>query len=218
MLGRGTAAALGLMLVGGSAAAASNATAAGFTAGGESLAHHALLRRAELGHGWTADAPAPKPVPLITCLQFSPVVLGIHQTGAAATPRFQRSANGPFVSQTAYSYASPSQARRQARAEMRRGLLRCLAASLTQQSSSSLIFTVKHRRVLPKPATSLKAAAYRVSGSASQADQTVDVYLDAILMRSGRTITELSIATFLQPPGRSLERRLTRRIAARIGP
>jgi len=63
---------------------------------------------------------------------------------------------------------------------------------------------------------SVRAAGYRVTGTATVPYQTVNVYLDVLLLGAGDSVTELSISSFLEPPSRALERRLAKTVAGRI--
>ena len=191
--------------------------ASGLTKAGNRLAGSALITRAELGGGWGASA-APKSVPPITCSAFNPSVRGAVQIGAAISARYQESSSGPFVSQTAYVYATIAEGRAVARAEMQAKLERCLAASLVAGSGGGVRFAATARAPLQLPGlgAGVTAVGYRISGTASQPYQLVDVYLDAIVLARGAEISEVSLASFLTPPERSLELRVARAIARRL--
>ena len=197
------------------AGTAGGAEATHVTPAGMARARHALLRRADLGRGWIGT-PAPKRVPNLTCPRFSPALNGVVQTGAAISPTFQQSPTGPFASQTAYAYASGAEAGAVWRAVAQPHLLRCVAASLAGNSSGGVHFAVRAKRLLTPPSLSVPAAGYRVIGTASVPNQTVNVYLDVLLLRGSDTVTELSISSFLQPASRTLELRLARTVAGRI--
>ena len=197
------------------AGTAAGAVAIHSTPAGTALARRALLVRADLGRGWIGTA-APKKVPDLTCPQFSPVLAGVVQIGAAISPTFQRSATGPFASQTAYTYASRTEAAAVWQAVARPRLLRCVSESLTRGSSDGVHFAVTGKRLLALPSLSVRAAGYRVTGTASVPSQTVNVYLDVLLLGEGDTVTELSISSFFQPASRALELRLARTVAGRI--
>lgn len=195
---------------------ASVTTAAGkTTAAGNAQAATVLLTRAEIGRSWSEEA-APKSVPPLTCPSFHPRLRGDVQIGAAISPRFQGSSSGPFVSQTAYVYATPAQGTAAARALMRAKLGTCVSASLVDGSGGGVSFAVSKESPLRLPRLGVAAIGYRVAGTASQPYQLVDVYLDAIVLAHGATVTEVSFATFLAPPAESLELRLARQIAKLI--
>jgi hypothetical protein len=185
------------------------------TAAGDARAASVLLARSEIGRGWSETAP-PSSVPPLTCPAFNPSLRGDVEIGAAISPRFQGSQSGPFVSQVAYVYATPAQGVAAARALLRARLGRCFASSLVAGSGGGVTFKVLRQESLGLPRLGVDAAGYRVAGTASQAGQPVDVYLDAIVLADGPTITEISYATFFQPPSRSLELKLARRLARLI--
>jgi hypothetical protein len=185
------------------------------TPAGMALARAALLRRADLGRGWTST-PAAKTVPGLTCAAFSPAFAGVVQTGAAMSPTFAQSQVGPFLSQTAYAYASGSEEQVVWREIAQPRLLICIAASLTRSASGGVHFSVTSKRMLALPSLSVPAVGYRVTGTASVPNQTVNVYLDVLLLGGGKTVTELSVSSFAQPVARAFELRLTRLVARRI--
>jgi hypothetical protein len=184
------------------------------TPAGNALARGLLLRRGDFGRGWTST-PAPKRAPGLTCPAFSPALSGVVQTGSAISPTFQAGSTGPFVSQTAYAYASASEEETVWREVARRALLRCVAASLVR-STRGVHFSVRSKRLLALPSLPVHAMGYRVFGTASIPNQTVNVYLDVVLLGGGTTVTELSISSFLAPVARSFELRLARIAAGRV--
>jgi hypothetical protein len=197
------------------ASTASGAGATHSTPAGTAVAQQALLRHADLGRGWTG-MPAPEKVPGLTCSGFSPPLTGAVQTGAAISPTFQQGSTGPFASQTAYSYATGAEAGAVWNALAQPHLLRCVAQSLAGGSTGGVHFAVTGKHLLTPPNVSVRAAGYRVTGTATVPYQTVNVYLDVLLLGGGDTVTELSISSFFEPPSRALERRLARTVAGRI--
>jgi hypothetical protein len=186
------------------------------TRAGNALARRVLLSRRDLGRGWSSGAP-PRSAPPLTCPTFDPLLRGETEIGAAATARFEQpAAGGLFVSQVADTYATAGQGAAAARGLIRPGLIRCLAASLTGGSTAAIHFAVTRRGRLGLPRLGVDAAGYRVSGTASQPYQIVPVYLDAIVLAHGQTITEVSFASFETPPPRALELRLARLLAHRL--
>ncbi len=202
-------------LAGTPAASAAAAGASKGTLAGNAQARSALLTRQEIGSSWS-QSPPPKTVPPLTCPAFSPSLRGDHQIGAAISPRFQGSSSGPFVSQTAYVYATAAQGTAVARALMRAALGRCIASGLLAGSGDGVTFAVSRRQSIVLPELGVAAVGFRVLGTASQAYQLTDVDLDAIVLAHGQTVTEVSFATFYAPAPRSLELRLARRIAKQI--
>jgi hypothetical protein len=183
------------------------------------VARHALLRRSDLGHAWSLQAPAPRRAPKLTCHGFSPRLVGVSAPGAAASPTFERGPQGPFVSQTAYVYATAAQQRVVWRHVVASRLLRCVAAALRAGSSGGTTFTVTSRKVLPPRGLAgpgLKVSRYRVSGSASSGGQTLPVYLDELVLGKGAAITTIDVTSFTDPPDDRVERRLVRLASARL--
>lgn len=203
-------------LAGGPLTAGSTAaTARHHTLAGAGIARAALLTPRQLGPGWRTTAP-PRHVPPVTCPAFDPQLPAAVEIGAQATGRFSGSSTGPFVSQQAYAYATAAQGEAVARAVIGRRLLACVAASLTGASTRQIRFRVLRRHGLGLPGLGVAARGYRVAGTATQPEQTVAVFLDAIVLAHGRTLTELSFASFFAPPPRALELRLARAAARRI--
>lgn len=188
----------------------------GAAGGGSQLANHALLTRAQLGSGWSVNSSPPRSVPPLRCGAFHPGTKGITRAGAAASPTYQQSASGPFVSQVAYAYASATQAQQVWGKVVRPALVRCVASALAQSSGSGVHFKVTGRKLLALPKQSVNVAGYRASGTATQSAQSIDVYLDMIVLGHGSVITAVSISSFQQPAGRALELRLARAAARRL--
>jgi len=137
--------------------------------------------------------------------------------GRAESPTYGQSSSGPFVSQTAYAYGSGSQQGRVWNALARPKLVRCVAQALLAGSGGGVHFTVTGRQTLGLPALPANARGYRVSGTATTTGQTVNVFLDMILLGRGQTISALSISTFQVPVASRLELRLAGAAARRLG-
>jgi hypothetical protein len=179
------------------------------------LARKVLLRQADLGAHWKSTPPA-KGVPTLTCPAFSPNVSSLPKPGAAASPTFNQTANGPFVSQTAYVYPKAAQALTYWHRVVTPRLSACVAGSLTASSTQSVQFKVTRKRTLTLPAIADRRAGYRVIGVASTAAQEITVYLDMIVVGRGSGLTQVSFTAFSQPPSRSMELRLARLVAGRL--
>jgi hypothetical protein len=205
------AAALAALLAGPAAATVQTHS----TPGGMALAQGVLLHRGDLGRAWTST-PAPKTAPGLTCPAFSPALAGVMQTGAATSPTFQATSTGPFASQTAYAYASTSAEQTVWGEVARPQLLTCVAASLVRSTRGGVHFVVTSKRLLTLPSLPVHAMGYRVVGTASVPNQTVNVYLDVLLLGAGTTVTELSLSSFLQPVASAFELRLARIVAGRV--
>lgn len=197
------------------AGTAGGAVATHPTAAGKALARGTLLRRSDLGRGWKST-PAPMTVAGLTCPGFSPPLSGVVQTGSAISPTFEAGSTGPFASQTAYEYASASEEGTVWREVARPHLLTCVAASLVHSTGGGVHFKVHSKRLVALPSLPVHAMGYRVVGTASVPNQTVNVYLDVVLLGGGTAVTELSFSSFLRPPERAFELRLARIVAGRV--
>jgi hypothetical protein len=182
---------------------------------GDAVARGVLLRRADFGNGWSS-APGPRSVPPLTCSRFSPPIrAAVTEVGDAVSPTFRQSSSGPFVSQLAYVYASGAQRAQVWRAVVQPRLVRCVAESLSAGSGHGVRFRVTGKRLLRLPRLGVAAAGYRASGEAISQGQAIDVFLDMLVLGSGRTITAISISSFEQPAARAVELRLARAVASR---
>jgi hypothetical protein len=210
----GLAAFVAAAIVSGGVASAS--VPQGHTRAGQARAQAELLRRSQLGAGWFVSSPAPRHVPALTCSAFDPTVSGATEVGAAASTTFAQSTNGPFAAQVSYAYATPAQQLSVWRAVVRPALGRCFRASLVQGSGHGVTFTATGVKHLSLPGVPGRSAEFRVTGVATAPNQSVPVYLDAILIGRGAGISELSLSTFLQPVGHRAELRLARAISQRM--
>ena len=197
------------------AGSAGGAVATHPTPAGMAAARNALLRRSDVGRAWTST-PAPKTAPGLTCPAFSPALAGVVQSGAATSPTFLATSTGPFASQTAYAYASASEEQTVWGEVARPQLLTCIAASLVRSTRGGVHFVVTNKRLLTLPSLPVHAMGYRVVGTASVPNQTVNVYLDVLLLGAGTTVTELSLSSFLQPVASAFELRLARIVGGRV--
>ncbi|MEA2157643.1 MAG: hypothetical protein QOD66_23 [Solirubrobacteraceae bacterium] len=185
-----------------------SALAAAQTHSASQIARLALLRKADLGRGWSVAAAAPARAPGLTCRGFSPRLPGVHLRAAVASPTFQQSAQGPFLSQAAYLYGSGIQQRVAWRRIVTPRLLRCAAAALATGSGGGASFTVTSRRVSSLRRPKGAVARYRVGGNATGAGQTMPVYLDELVLGRAALITVLDVSSFDAPPSDALERHL----------
>jgi hypothetical protein len=182
---------------------------------GIAQARAALLRRADLGRGWSG-APGGQSIPPLTCSGFTPGFGPVTEVGEAASQTFEQSSTGPFVAQDVYAYATPAQQAAVWNAVARSRLLRCVAESLSSGGGAGVRFAVTGKRLLNLPKLSVSAAGYRVSGTATSEGQSIDVFLDVLLVGSGQRISAISFSSFEQPAARQLELRLARTVARRM--
>lgn len=182
----------------------------------DKLARAALFGAGDL-RGWKST-PGPKKAPTLTCGAFAPDLTGIRILGAAASATFNQSSTGPFASQLVDVFKSPAQERSFWHRVVTRRLETCVADSLTAGSTSSVTFTVDHKRLLSLPRIGERAAGYRVIGTAaaSAPGQSETVYLDMLVVGSGSGLSAISFTSFFDPVPRSLELRLARLVADRL--
>ncbi len=200
-----------LAAIGGVAAAATTTLTKADTA----LARSALLKRSDLGRGWST-VPAPTRVPPLTCSQYSPSLGGAVLTGDAASPTFSAGSTGPDISSNSYVYKTAAQAGTVWRRVVTAKLVRCLAAGLVEGSGHGVKFTVSREHMLSLPSIAAGQRGYRVVGTATSTDQQVGVYLDQLMLERGRMITAITFGTYITAPPGSLELRLARKLAARM--
>jgi hypothetical protein len=168
----------------------------------------ALLRRADLGRGWSTEAAAPARAPSLTCRAFSPRLPGVHLRAAVASPTFQQTTQGPFVSQAAYVYGSAAREQMAWRRIVTPRLLRCAVAALATGSGGGASFTVTSRQVSSVRRPAGAVARYRVRGTATASGQTMPVFLDELVLRRAAIITVVDVSSFNAPPSDALERHL----------
>lgn len=179
------------------------------------LARKAVLKRADFPSGWSS-MPAPRKVPGLTCDRFHPGMTGIVRRASVASPTFNASANGPFVSQTVYEFDSPGQALTFWRRVVRQRLEECVAESLQRGAGQGVSFAVTGKRRLGLPKISDRDAGYRVLGTATTSLQQVDVFLDMVVLAHGTAVTEISFSSLEQPVDRGFELHLARAVATRL--
>ncbi|MEA2198864.1 MAG: hypothetical protein QOC77_2853 [Thermoleophilaceae bacterium] len=185
------------------------------TAAGRALARHALITRAALGPGFTSS-PAPRSVPQLRCPGFRPALPKVVQIGAAVSPTFSGGASGPFISQSAFAYANAAQQRRVWHRVITRGLLRCARESLQAGSSRGVQLRATSAALISPPRVTRQTAGYRVTGTATAADQVLDVDLDMLVVGRGTVITTIVITSFSEAPDAGLEARLARAALRRL--
>ena len=201
------------MVITGSAVAGSST----LSTSGPALARSALLRRTDVGRGWSSQPP-PRHVPPLTCPQFSPRLHGVVETGAAGSPTFAQSSSGPFVSSVAYVYKTAAQGASVWGRVVTPGLLRCVAQSLVNGSGQGVRFTVDRKHLLTLASIADRRRGYRIIGTATSTYQQIGVYLDEVVLERGRMLAALSFSSFSVAPARSLELRLARTVAQRLQP
>lgn len=172
-----------------------------------------LLLTAQLGRPWTVQSPAPARAQRLTCRAFSPHLSGVRVRAPAASPTFEQSAQGPFLSQAVYLYGSAAQQRTVRRSAVVPRLLRCVAARFAAGGSGYAV-TSSHVSALRRSGGVITR--YRIGGTVSGGGQTLPAFLDEIVLGRGALITVLDVSNLQAPPSDSLERHLAGFAADRL--
>jgi hypothetical protein len=179
--------------------------------------HVLLLARSDLGSGWATTTAAPRTVPAIPCSR-----LHLHLTGgaahplAAASPTFGEGSGGPFVAETADVYVETAQASQVWRGVARRALLPCLADGFVRGAARGVKFTVVSERLRPAPRLGVPDASFEIVAVAARGTESVNAYLDVLLLGHDNGVAELSFSSLLSAPASRLELRLARTVAGRM--
>jgi hypothetical protein len=188
---------LGLsLIVAGLGLAATGTTAAGATAarGSEkpparpspaaraaaAVARQGLLRRSDLGSGWSIATAAPANAASLTCGADRSVL------AAVASATWSEATGTVFSSGTSYGFAGVAAQRRVWRQTGTAAMGRCLERAFEQGSSHGVVLHATAVRMLAAPrlppgASRLSIRRYEVSGTATGAGQNSPVTLDVIL-------------------------------------
>jgi hypothetical protein len=173
-----------------------------------------LITRAGLGTGWRVTGPAPTRVAAMSCHSL-PAGLQSQRRQAAASATFGQDSSGPFVEQAAYRWASAATATAIWRQVARPSMLTCLAQSLTHGGSRGVTFTVTGRRRLAAPLLPVGIRSYRVTATATTGGQDFPAYVDELVINTPGALSEISLASFEQPPPARLEDRIARLVGRR---
>jgi hypothetical protein len=173
-----------------------------------------LITRAGLGSGWGVTNPAPTRVPAVSCHAL-PTGLKSQRRQAAASATFGQGSSGPFVQQTAYRWATAATATAIWRQVARTSMLGCLAQSLTHGGSGGVTFTVTGRRRLAAPRLSVRIRGYRVTATARISGQDYPAYVDELVINTPGAVSEVSFASYYDPPPATLEARAGRLVQRR---
>jgi hypothetical protein len=185
------------------------------TAAGRALVQHALISRSSLGAGFS-ESPAPHSLPDLTCPAFHPGLPGVIKTGTAISPTFSGGGGGPFISQSAYAFATAAQQAEVWHKVIARGLLGCVRASLEAGSTRRVTLRATKADLMSAPPVTRQVAGYRVRGTASTTGQLLDVYLDMLVVGRGPVITTISITSFSDPASSAFEAKLARAALRRL--
>jgi hypothetical protein len=183
------------------------------TSAGTTAARASLLKAADLGRGWTSAAATTQRGVSLSCRGHAPGAAGIVEAGAASSPAFSASQAGPFVQQNASVYATSSQATGWWRRAVTPSLVTCVAQTFDALAAKGVKVSIVSKGKLPFATALPHTAAYRVVASANGNK----LYFDVIVLGNGRTITDVTISSFLKPVAAKDEQALAAVIARKLG-
>jgi hypothetical protein len=182
------------------------------TSAGTNAAQASLLALKDLGKGWTATPPtAQQGVPL-TCSGHSPSARGMVETGAASSPAFSAAQTGPFVQQNTSVYASTVQANTWWKRTVTPSLVTCAAGTFAALRAKGVKVALVSQGKLSISTALPHSTGYRVVATANGKK----LYFDLIVLGTGRTITAVTISSFLQPVPAKYEQALATLIARKV--
>ena len=172
-------------------------------------ARRALLRRPDLGAGWSLVSAAPSDTASLTCAADRSVL------AAVASATWSQRSSGVFVSGASYGYATGAAERRGWARTADGGMGRCLERLLADGSGQGVrLRATGVRRLAPPPlargAHGVAVSRYRVSGTASGNGQQTTVALDVVLVAAGTWIAEDEFTAVGASPANALEARVAR--------
>jgi hypothetical protein len=183
------------------------------TSAGTRAAQASLLKLADLGMGWTAAAVTRQQGIPLTCTGHDPSAKGIVETGAASSPAFSVAQTGPFVQQNTSVFAAAGQANTWWRRAVTPSLVRCAAGTFAALRARGVKVSVVSQGTLPMSTALPHTAAYRVVAKANGKK----LYFDLIVLGAGRTISGVTVSSFIQPVPARYERSLAVVIARKLG-
>jgi hypothetical protein len=183
------------------------------TGTGTKAAQASLLALKDFGKGWTAAPPAAQQGVPLTCRGHSPTAKGIVETGAASSPAFSASQAGPFVQQNTSVYASTAQADTWWKRTVTPSFVTCAAGTFDALRAKGVKVALVARGKLSISTALPHTAGYRVVATANGKK----LYFDLIVLATGRTITAVTISSFLQPVPAKYEQALARVVVGNVG-
>lgn len=189
------------------------------TKAGQTTARSVVLKRADLGSGFTSVARA-KDQRLPKAARCGPLDEGdLTVTGDAASPDFRLSQTGVFV--TVGSTAQVYRTLREANTSWKRGsatqTATCLGDIVRLSAAPGEKITVVSAKKIPFPTVSQKAAAYRIVVSISlRGAQSVRAYVDAVILQHGRIQSGILFTSIGRPVGNADRLALASVVASRM--
>lgn len=182
------------------------------TTTGTKAARATLLKLADMGKGWTAATAAQRGVRL-TCAGHAPNGNGIVETGAASSPSYSSTTAGPFVQQNSSVFATSGQANTWWRRAVTPSLVTCVAQTIDAIAAKGVKVSLSSKGPLPVTTSLQHTAAYRVVAIANGNR----LYFDVIILAAGRTITDITISSFVNPVPSKYEQALATLVVRKLG-
>ena len=192
---------------------AAGTPAAHHTSAGTKSAQTSLLALKDLGKGWTAAPPAAQQGVPLTCRGHSPSARGIVETGAASSPAFSAAQTGPFVQQNTSVYASTAQADTWWKRTVTPSFVTCASGTVAALRAKGVKVALLSQGKLSISTALPHTSGYRVVATANGKK----LYFDLIVLGTGRTITAVTISSFLQPVPAKYEQALARIVVGKVG-
>jgi hypothetical protein len=209
----GTAAVVALLvLAAGAAAADPGKQKVELNAADQAAARRVVLRRSDLGPGWTGGRVKPDLTSQVSCASYHPKVSDLVVTGAAES---QFRGTGIALANEVEIFRTAAMVDRDWRRSIVPAAVPCLRRTLTKGLGAQAKVLSFGRIPFPKVGT--HSAAFRGIVVVSALGQTVRVLLDIVLVGRGRTEISLD-ATAPAASARvvsAAERRLARKLVAR---
>jgi len=201
-----------LVVVAGAAAEGPGKQKIALNAADQASARAVVLRRSDLGAGWTGGRIKPDLSSQVSCPSYHPKVSDLVVTGAAAS---QFRSTGLVLANEVEIFRTVAMVDRDWRRSIVPAAVPCLRRTLTKGLGTQA--KVLSFRRIPFPQVTPHTAAFRGIVAVSALGQTVRVLLDIVLVGKGRTEISLD-ATAPAAAARAVsaaERRLARTLAAR---
>lgn len=183
------------------------------TAAGTKAARATLLTKKDVGKQWSAAAPARQQGVALTCPLHAPSGKGVVEVGVASSPAFSPTPTGPFVQQNTSVYASAAQASTWWRRAVTPTLARCATETLAALGAKGVKVGDVGRGKLAIRTVLPHTASYRVTATAAGKK----LYFDLIVLGTGRTITAVTITSFVQAVPAKYETALATLIVRKLG-
>jgi hypothetical protein len=194
-----------LLAAGGAAAA--TAPAKKHTTAGNAEAKASLLTIKDFGSGFTKTKPGTLGVQL-SCSGYTPTASGLVEIGSASSPNFSGGSAGPFVIQETSVFATAKQAAAYWKRAVKPGLIRCVAETLNAVSTKGIKVKILSEGPLSVAKVGPMSTDYRVVATLTSKTQTLKTYFDVLLVGSGRTLSEVTVSSFVSPVPKNLEHAL----------